>query len=160
MKKVILAIFCLITGASAYGFTTCMRNNSYLGIFQKSVDGTASTVVSAADKTWRVTYGYTIYGDRNYLTGYASCNEIAHTNSEKGHVQTNLLTGSSDVGRYCWCQMYPIELNHGGPSSYWVFLKDYGEGNETDCDSNCAADCGVAMRDDDDFRTDVFESMW
>ena len=158
MKKIIIAVLGIITGISAYGFTTCMRNGSYLGIFQKNVDGTAATVVSASDKTWQTTYGYTIYGNRNYLTGFASCNEINGTTT--GHVQTNLVTGASDVGRYCWCQMYPIELNHGGPSSYWVFLSDYGTGNENDCNSGCTLACANAMRDNDDFRIAVFESMW
>jgi hypothetical protein len=133
-----------------------MRTSSYIGVFQKNVDGTSAEVVSSADKTWRVTFNYTIYGDRNYLTGFASCNEI--DGSTKGHVQTNLVTGASDVGTHCWCEMYPITLDHGGPTSYWVYLQVFG--SENSCASDCTLACANAMKDDDEFRTDVFESMW
>ena len=156
MKKVLVLIM-MVACASAYGYTTCMRNNTYFGIFKKNVDGDSTQSQSdATKKIWKVVYDYVT------LTGYASCNDITGTaNTPK----TNLVTGPQDVGINCWCEMWPVEEDYGyetGPSSYWVFLKAYDGAGETasTCASNCAADCKEAMRSNATFRTAVFESMW
>jgi len=149
MRKIIMLWLVIISG-TAYGYTTCMRNNTYLGIFKKNVDGTSSTYENST-KVWKVIYDYIT------LTGYASCNEISGTaNTPK----TNLVTGAADQGIYCWCQMWPIEYYgyETGPSSYWIYLDSYA--SESACASGCTSACATAMKDDDTFRTAVFESMW
>lgn len=151
MKRFIIAITAIImTGMSAYGFTTCVRSNSYIGIFKKNVDGT-SKEINNTKKIWHV-----VFPDKN-LTGYASCNDISGTaNTPK----TNLVTGAADTGIHCWCEMWPI-TDYGyesGPTSYWMYLKSYADA--TTCASSCTDDCAVAVRDDDTFRTAMFESMW
>lgn len=148
MKKIIILLM-MLTG-TAYGYTTCMRNNTYLGIFKKNVDGTSSTYENST-KVWKVIYDYIT------LTGYASCNEISGTSNTP---KTNLVTGAADQGIYCWCQMWPIEYYgyETGPSSYWIYLDSYA--SESACASECTSACATAMKDNDTFRTAVFESMW
>lgn len=151
MKKIILMITAiLITSLSAYGFTTCARNNTYIGIFKKNVDGTSKTIDNT-QKIWQV-----VFPDQT-LTGYASCNDITGTaNTPK----TNLVTSAADTGVNCWCEMWPIE-DYGfetGPTSYWIYLQAYVD--STTCASSCTDACATAMKDDDTFRTAVFESMW
>jgi len=151
MKKAILTIFSiLMTSVTAYGFTTCARNNSYIGIFKKNVDGT-SKQSDATDKIWKVVFDY------ETLTGFASCNDISGTaNTPK----TNLVTGATDTGVHCWCEMWPV-TDYGyesGPTSYWMYLKSYS--TDSACATSCADDCATAVKDDDTFRTAMFESMW
>ena len=149
MKK-LMTLLMMMASISAYGYTTCMRNNTYLGIFKKNVDGTSS-MYDNTNKVWKVVFDYIT------LTGYASCNEISGTaNTPK----TNLVTGAEDVGVNCWCEMWPIESYgyEGGPSSYWIYLDSYA--SESACASGCTSACATAMKDDDAFRTAVFESMW
>lgn len=151
MKKILTIITAItIINMSAYGFTTCMRSNSYVGIFKKNVDGTSKDS-DATDKIWKVVFDYMT------ITGFASCNDISGTaNTPK----TNLVTGVEDTGIYCWCEMWPV-TDYGyetGPTSYWMYLKSYADA--ATCASSCADDCAVAVRDDDTFRTAMFESMW
>lgn len=151
MKKSIMTMFLiLMTSMTAYGFTTCARNNSYIGIFKKNVDGT-SKQSDSTDKIWKVVFDYTT------LTGYASCNDISGTaNTPK----TNLVTGAADTGVHCWCEMWPV-TDYGyesGPTSYWMYLKSYS--TDSACATSCTEDCATAVKDDDTFRTAMFESMW
>lgn len=151
MRKAMLIIITIImTGMSAYGFTTCVKTNSYIGIFRKNVDGT-SKQVDTTNKAWKV-----VFPDQT-LTGYASCNDISGVaNTPK----TNLVTGAEDVGIHCWCEMWPVPAYgyESGPTSYWIYLKSYS--TDSACASTCTTDCADAMKDDDTFRTAVFESMW
>ena len=150
MKKILILVVLIMPLASAYGFTTCARNNSYIGIFKKNVDGT-SKQTDTTNKTWKVVFDYVT------LTGYASCNDISGTaNTPK----TNLVTGSEDKGVYCWCEMWPV-TDYGyesGPTSYWIYLQSYSDA--TTCASSCTDACATAMKDNDTFRGAVFESMW
>ena len=151
MKKIIMAIAgIVIIGTSAYGFTTCARNNSYIGIFKKNVDGT-SKQTDSTNKTWKVVFDYMT------ITGFASCNDISGTaNTPK----TNLVTGAADTGIHCWCEMWPV-TDYGyetGPTSYWIYLQSYG--SDSTCATSCTDACATAVKDDDTFRTAVFESMW
>lgn len=151
MKKVIMIMVAIMmTGAGAYGFTTCARNNSYIGIFKKNVDGT-SKQVDSTNKTWKVVFDYMT------ITGLASCNDISGTaNTPK----TNLVTAAADTGIHCWCEMWPV-TDYGyesGPTSYWMYLQAYG--SDSTCASSCTDACASAVKDDDTFRTAVFESMW
>lgn len=151
MKKLIsIMILTILTCSGAYGFTTCVHNNTYIGIFKKDVDGT-SKQSDSTNKIWKV-----VFSDQT-LTGFASCNDIVGTaNTPK----TNLVTGAADIGIHCWCEMWPVE-EYGyetGPTSYWMYLKSYSDA--TSCASTCTDDCATAMKDDDTFRTAVFESMW
>lgn len=151
MKKIITIMVAIIMcGSAAYGFTTCARNNSYIGIFKKNVDGT-SKQIDTTNKTWKVVFDYVT------LTGYASCNDISGTaNTPK----TNLITGSEDIGVHCWCEMWPV-TDYGyesGPTSYWIYLTAYGDA--ATCASSCTDACATAVKDDDTFRSAVFESMW
>lgn len=151
MKKMMITMLAIImTGAGAYGFTTCARNNTYIGIFKNDTDGTSKQIDNTT-KTWKVEFDY------ETLTGYASCNDISGTaNTPK----TNLVTGAGDVGVHCWCEMWPVmDMGYeSGPSSYWMYLKSYADA--TTCASSCTDDCATAVRDDDTFRTAMFESMW
>lgn len=151
MKKiVIIAILGTIFSSYGYCFTTCVRNNSYVGIFKKNVNGTTSES-NASSKIWKVVFDYIT------LTGYASCNEISGTaNTPK----TNLVTGTADIGQYCWCEMWPV-LAYGyesGPTSYWMYLKSFA--SDSACASGCASDCENAVKSNATFRTAMFESMW
>ena len=152
MKKILLPIMMIITCASGYGYTTCMRNNTYMAVFRPSVNGTPT--FDATNKVWKVVYDYIT------LTGYASCNDISGTaNTPK----TNLVTGSQDTGTHCWCQMWPIE-DYGyetGPSGYWMYLQSFNTDVAcADSSSGCAYACANAMANNTTFRTAVFEAMW
>lgn len=151
MKKILTIIAAItITSMSAYGFTTCARNNSYIGIFKKNVDGTSKTS-NASAKTWQVTFDYMT------ITGFASCNDISGTANAP---TTNLVTGVEDTGAHCWCEMWPV-TDYGyetGPTSYWMYLTAYADAST--CASSCADACATAVKDDDTFRTAMFESMW
>ncbi|MBR5354540.1 MAG: hypothetical protein IK122_00245, partial [Alphaproteobacteria bacterium] len=98
MKKTIMIIVgIMMISATAHGFTTCVRDNSYIGVFKKNVDGT-SKQSDSTDKIWKVVFDYMT------ITGFASCNDISGTANTP---QTNLVTGSADVGIHCWCEMWP-----------------------------------------------------
>lgn len=155
MKKLIMLLMILPTMA-AFGYTTCMRNNTYIAVFRPTVNGTSSES-NNTNKIWKVVYDYIT------LTGYASCNDIAGTANT---AKTNLVTGSQDVGTHCWCQMWPIE-DYGyetGPSGYWMYLKEFT--SESECANgtasvdSCTVACEKAMKSDSTFRTAVFEAMW
>jgi hypothetical protein len=151
MKKSIMIMFSiLMTSVTAYGFTICTQSNSYIGVFPHNVDGT-SKEINNTKKIWRVVF------PAQTLTGFASCNDISGTaNTPK----TNLVTGATDIGVHCWCEMWPV-TDYGyevGPTSYWMYLKSYVDA--TTCASSCTTDCADAVKDDDTFRTAMFESMW
>ena len=151
MKKILIITTAItMIGASAYGFTTCVRNNSYVGVFKKGEDGT-SKQTDTTNKTWKVVFDYTT------LMGYASCNDISGTaNTPK----TNLVTGTEDTGTQCWCEMWPV-TDYGyetGPTSYWIYLQAYGSSEA--CATSCTDACATAVKDDDTFRGAMFESMW
>ena len=151
MKKTITAIltvmmFCV----SAHAFTTCLRNNSYFQVFKKNTNATVTPgtnpTVDSTNKTWKVVFDYIT------ITGYASCNEISGTTATP---KTNLVTGASDTGTHCWCEMWPVEAYgfEGGPTSYWIYLQSYA--NASTCASDCTSDCASAVASNTTFRSAV-----
>ena len=151
MKKIATIIIGIFVCISAQALTTCLKNNSYFGIFKKSTNSTTPTVTDATKKIWKVVFDYTT------ITGYASCNEISGTANTP---ETRLVTGANDTGTKCWCQMWPIEDYgfEGGPTSYWIYLTSYADA--ATCASSCTADCATAVASNTTFRSAVFESMW
>jgi len=152
--KILLAIAGLLFCVNGYGFDTCMHGNSYLLILRPEVDGTSSRF-DPATKEWEVVFNYIT------LTGFAACNEISGTANTP---TTNLVTNALDEGPNCWCQMWPVENydHETGPSSYWMYL-DAGYTTAAQCSDSttgCAKACADAVREDDTFRTAMFESMW
>lgn len=143
MKRTIICLICVLGCVSAHGQTMCKHTNTYIASVSKSINGTSSTVISAANKTWSATFSaYTI-------TGNAACNEVSGTVNT---VNTGLYTVAGDVGQYCWCQMQtPM-------SSYWVFLNTYASADA--CASGCTGACGTAVQSNTTFRTALLESVW
>jgi len=152
MKKLIVLTMMVLMCGAAHGIDTCVKTGTYVGIFRNNTNGTTSES-NATNKTWQVTYDY------GTLMGIASCNEISGTaNTPK----TNLVTTTGDTGRYCWCKMWPVPAYgaESGPTSYWMYLSDYGSGNSSACASGCAGACETAMKTNATFRTALFESIW
>ncbi len=149
-KTMIFAIIGVMVCGYGYGFNTCLRNNSYIGIFKKNVNGTSSEH-NDTNKTWKVVFDYTT------LTGYASCNEISGTANTP---QTNLVTSTADEGSHCWCEMWPVTAygRESGPTSYWMYLQNFASAGA--CASGCTAACETAVKTNATFRTAMFESMW
>ena len=165
MKKIIISILCLLP-VMAYGVDVCVKSTAYLGIFRPNVNGTSKTSDST-EKVWKVVFDY------RTITGEASCNEMCDNAnvdcSQTNHVQTNLYTGKDDIGKDCWCRMWPVvsynqnETNNvrpaTGPSSYWLHLTSYSD--DSTCASSCAGACADAVYSNtNSFRADMFEAMW
>ena len=144
---------------NVYAYTICGKNNTYVGVVRKNVNGTVLNVTNnASKKQWAVEYDY------KTITGYAACNEITGT---AGAPKTNLYTTAADAGQYCWCEMWPIyddsdATNYHyetGLTSWWVYLSDFS--NASSCASGCASACANAMANDTNgFRSAVFEAVW
>ena len=151
MKKLIAIIACLMP-IMAFGVDVCVKENTYISVLKKNVDGTAYSV--NADKIWKVVFDY------HTITGEAACNDISGT---IGSPITNLYTNAEDSGTYCWCRMWPVVYYgyESGPTSYWILLSHYtGATAENDCESGCTGACASAVATDTTFRSAVFESMW
>ena len=147
---------------TAFAVDVCLKNTAYFTVLRPSVDGTSKDSDST-DQIWKVVFNY------RTITGNASCNEMcsdANVTCSTNHVQTNLYTGKDDIGKDCWCQMWPVASYFAGetkpatgPSSYWLFLNTYSDAST--CASSCADACAVAVRDDTNgFRAAMFEAMW
>ena len=159
MKKIItIMIMAIISISGTYGYTICAKDNTFVGVLRKNVNGTVIDVTdTGGKKQWVVEYNY------KTITGCAACNEIS---GSVGVPQTNLYTNAGDAGRYFWCQMWPVyddddTTNYHyetGITSYWVYLDDYG--TAADCASDCTSDCASAMATNRAFRSAVFESVW
>lgn len=164
MKKILTSIMIVIIGiTSSYAYTICAKNNTYVGVLRKNVNGTVSDVTNGEvngnqKKQWKVTYDY------KTITGYAACNEIA--GDSVGAPKTNLYTNAGDEGQYCWCEMWPIydeDLSstydyETGITSYWVYFNDYT--TPESCASSCTSACANAMATNQTFRSAVFEAVW
>lgn len=151
MKKIIfVSLVGIMCCGGVWGLDTCAKTNTYVGIFKKNVNGTASES-NPTTKVWRVTFDYIT------LTGMAACNDISGTANTP---TTNLVTNASDQGDKCWCQMWPVESygHETGPSSYWMYLTSYADA--TTCASTCTSACATAVQSNTTFRTAMFESMW
>lgn len=163
MKKILLFIMCLLP-LTAFGVDVCVKNKAYVSIFRPNVNGTSKDSDST-DKVWKVEFDY------RTITGNASCNEIcsdtsANITCASKLVQTNLYTTKDDIGKDCWCQMWPVASYFAGeskpatgPSSYWLFLNTYSDA--ATCASSCTNACADAvMNNTDGFRAAMFEAMW
>ena len=139
----------------ATAVTVCAKNNTYVGILKKNVQG--STGSSSVDgKKWYVDFDYGNNTTKR-VTGIAACNEVSGTYATP---QTNLYTSSVDAGEYCWCKMEPV-YSYGvetGITSYWIFLST--QTDATTCASNCANDCMSAVKTNTTFRSAMYESVW
>ena len=164
MKRIITILgMMLIVCNVAYGVSVCAKTNTYVGILKKNITGT--TGGSSNDgKIWYVDFDYGNNTTKR-ITGLAACNEISGTYATP---QTNLYTSSADAGEQCWCKMEPV-LTYGqetGITSYWMFLKTFGDatscasgGNGVDADS-CATACMNAVKTNTVFRSAMYESVW
>ena len=166
MKKIsiLFAVMTMLVG-QAFAVTMCVKNNTYIGVLRKNVNGsvtdvTNDTTVGSEKKQWKITFDY------KSITGYAACNEIS---GSFGVAQTNLYTDASNVGQYCWCQMFPIYESgsadydsESGASSFWVYLKEFTGGSAvSDCASSCTSACANAIANNTDgFRSAIFEAVW
>ena len=160
MKKLLAFVFALMP-VVALGTTVCAVNNTYIGLFKKSVGGTVTTY-SAANKTWKVTL---TNGDdyTRVITGIAACNEVSGT---VGTATTNLYTTTTDVGQHCWCKFDPV-YDYGqesGIASYWVYHGVYLDGSSNPdpetCASSCTNACATDIATDATFRTSMFNAIW
>ncbi len=159
---------------SSYAYTICAKNNTYVGILKKNVNGTIPNengivngeVNGNQKKQWKVIFNYGTAEKpvEKVITGYAACNEIA--GDSVGAPKTNLYTNAGDEGRYCWCEMWPIydeDLSstydyETGITSYWVYFNDYT--TPESCASSCTSACANAMATNQTFRSAVFEAVW
>ena len=157
MKRIIIFLIMIMCVNNIYAYTICVKNNTYVGVLRKNTNGTVANVANTGlKKQWAVEYNY------KTITGYASCNEISGTANTP---QTNLYTGATDVGQYCWCQMWPIyddddTTNYNqetGITSYWVYFNDYSSAST--CASSCTSACANAMATNQTFRSAVFEAV-
>ena len=177
MKRLMIFLIMIMVVTTSYAYTICAKNNTYVGVLRKSVDGSVTLVTNTTTpnirKQWKTTFDYA--GVDKVITGYAACNEVS---GSFGTPVTNLYTNAGDAGQYCWCQMWPIrdtaDLNNydyeTGITSYWVFLKDAGTAES--CASNCTSNCANAMAYNwgsgmtpanpasGGFRYAVYESVW
>ena len=162
MKQILILIIAFVMPLiSAHGASVCLKNDSYISILRKDVDGT-STKVNDTAKTWKVVFSY------KTITGLAACNVISGT---YGAPRTNLYTDASDEGVHCWCKMEPVAdtvLNTDvttGLASYWIYA--YAASSESDCADDCASTCANWIStnhkidgDNDGFRIKLFEAIW
>ena len=64
MKKILTSIMIAIIGiTSSYAYTICAKNNTYVGVLRKNVNGTVADVTNGEvngnqKKQWKVTYDY------------------------------------------------------------------------------------------------------
>jgi len=167
MFRVLSLIFTILFMCmSAYAENVCVKDGTYIGILRKNVDvncGTANActescdkiVWSSANKEWKVEFDY------KTITGIASCYSTSGTFGNKNE---NFAGTTSSTGRYCWCKMEPVQ-NYGyytGMSSFWVYLKDYGSGNNAFCADGCTESCARAMAKNScysNFRTALFNTI-
>ena len=158
MKRLMIFLIMMMIVPAVHAYTICAKNNTYVGVVRKGVNGTVADVTNSnGKKQWAVEYNY------KTITGFAACNGVSGT---YGTPKTNLYTNAGDAGQYCWCEMWPIyddddTTNYHyetGITSYWVYLGDYS--TSASCASDCTSDCASAMATNQTFRSAVFESVW
>ena len=161
MKKVLVTIIMSCMCLNAYSATVnmCVRNNSFVGVLKKSING-GSPAYDNPDKSWRVTFDYSsVDGNATkYISGYGACSTTAGTVNSPNY--TIKLTSAS-TGTYCWCKMAPVPEYgiYAQISSYWVRQSSFSASSS--CSSGCALNCAQAVANDTNgFRTALFNSVF
>ncbi|MBQ6110755.1 MAG: hypothetical protein IJL05_05260 [Alphaproteobacteria bacterium] len=143
---------------SAHAENVCVKDGTYIGILRKNINVTGDDKITynSDTKEWKDEFDY------KTITGIASCNG---TSGSFGTANSGLTATTSSTGRYCWCKIEPVQ-NYGyytGVSSYWVFLKDFGDNTSCAADATgCTAECAKSIAYNshyNNFRTKLFSTI-